>query len=79
MEASKDSQWIRPYWAPSSASRDYGRPFYDVFKAANFDFYKVDAGLFAPASVTVNNVKTGTVHRAGKVNMSILRAMMGAE
>ncbi|MEM2904246.1 MAG: methenyltetrahydromethanopterin cyclohydrolase [Candidatus Bathyarchaeia archaeon] len=65
--------------APSSASPDYGRPFYDIFKAANFDFYKVDAGLFAPASLTVNNAKTGRVHRAGGINMDILRAMMGAE
>jgi len=65
--------------APSSASADYGRPFYEVFKAANFDFYKVDPGLFAPASVTVNNVKTGKVHRAGEVNMGILRALMGAD
>jgi methenyltetrahydromethanopterin cyclohydrolase len=32
---------------PSSASRDYGRPFSEVFKAYDFDFFKID-----PAQLT---------------------------
>jgi len=31
----------------------YGKPFYDVFKEAEFDFYKIDKGMFAPAEVVL--------------------------
>jgi len=58
---------------PSSTSRDYGRPFADIFKAASYDFYKVDPMLFAPAVITVNNVKTGGIFTAGRVNPEVLR------
>jgi methenyltetrahydromethanopterin cyclohydrolase len=63
--------------APSSTSRDYGQPFYDTFKAAGFDFYKIDPGLFAPAAFVVNNVKTGVAHTAGKINLQVLKQTMG--
>jgi methenyltetrahydromethanopterin cyclohydrolase len=63
--------------APSSTSRDYGRPFYDTFKAAEFDFYKIDPGLFAPALFAVNNVKTGITHTAGRINLQVLKQTMG--
>jgi methenyltetrahydromethanopterin cyclohydrolase len=63
--------------APSSTSRDYGRPFYEIFKAAEFDFYKIDPGLFAPAAFVVNNVKTGVTHTAGKINPKVLKQAMG--
>jgi len=62
--------------APSSASKDYGRPFYEVFKAANFDFYKIDSGIFAPATFAVTNVKTGVTHTAGKINPTLLKQTM---
>ncbi len=39
---------------PSDASRDYGKPFYKTFKAAGFDFFKVDHNVFAPARVVMN-------------------------
>ena len=38
---------------PSSASRDYGKPFGQIFKEAGFDFYKIDPMLFSPARVLV--------------------------
>jgi len=57
---------------PSSTSRDYGRPFADIFSAAGYDFYKIDASLFAPAAITVNNIRTGVTFTAGKVNPEIL-------
>ena len=34
---------------PSFNSRDYGQPFADIFKAYDYDFYKVDGSLFSPA------------------------------
>ena len=62
---------------PSSESKSYGEPFYDLFKAAGFDFYKIDPGLFAPAIVTVNNLKTGKITTAGKINEEILLKSIG--
>lgn len=58
---------------PSSCSKDYGKPFAEIFKAAKNDFYLIDAGLFAPATITVNNVKTGKSFTAGQINVDILR------
>jgi methenyltetrahydromethanopterin cyclohydrolase len=63
--------------APSKASRAYGKPFIEIFKEANYDFYKIDPNLFAPATVTINNVKTGNVFRNGEVNAEILAASLG--
>lgn len=44
---------------PSCASRDFGRPFAEVFKDYGYDFYKVDPNLFSPAEVTIVNLRTG--------------------
>ena len=63
--------------APSKASPDYGRPFIEIFKEANYDFYKIDQNLFAPAVVVVNNIKTGNVIRAGEINPEILEKSLG--
>ena len=57
---------------PSSQSRDYGRPFADIFKDAGYDFYKIDSDLFAPAVIVVNNIMTGVSHRAGEINERVL-------
>lgn len=59
--------------APSSSSKDYGKPFYEIFKAAGYDFYKVDPGFFAPAVVVVNNLRSGATYSAGELNWSVLR------
>lgn len=59
--------------APSCTSSAYGRPFYEIFKEANYDFYKIDPALFAPAKITVNNIKTGKSFSAGTVNLEILK------
>ncbi len=62
--------------APSSTAKDYGKPFYDVFKAAGFDFYKIDPNLFAPAVVSVNNIKTGQTFKSGRMNAAVLKETM---
>jgi methenyltetrahydromethanopterin cyclohydrolase len=59
--------------APASTSSDYGKPFAELFKEAGYDFYKIDPELFAPAVVIVNNIQTGTVFRAGKLDEAILQ------
>ncbi|MEM4245997.1 MAG: methenyltetrahydromethanopterin cyclohydrolase [Candidatus Bathyarchaeia archaeon] len=63
--------------SPSSSSRDYGKPFYDVFKEAEFDFYRVDPNLFAPAEIAVTNVTTGRTFRAGSMNIPTLKKSIG--
>jgi methenyltetrahydromethanopterin cyclohydrolase len=57
---------------PSAASKDYGEPFYDVFKKANFDFFNVDPGLFSPAAVVLSSLRTDKSVSAGKVNTAVL-------
>jgi len=63
--------------APSSASKSYGKPFFEIFKEANYDFYKIDPGLFAPAVLIVNNAKTGSIFKAGKIHVEIFKRSMG--
>lgn len=60
---------------PSSASKDYGIPFYDLFKRYG-DFYKIDPLLFSPAKVTIANGSSGRIFRAGKVNKDLLRSAL---
>ncbi len=58
--------------APASASPSYGKPFYEIFKEAGFDFYKIDKGLFAPAKITVNDILSGRTYSAGELNPQLL-------
>ncbi len=62
---------------PSSASRDYGVPFLEIFERAGRDFYKVDPLLFSPARVTFINLKTGNSFRYGKVTPDVLAKSFG--
>ncbi len=57
---------------PSSSSRDYGKSFGQIFKEVNYDFYKIDPMLFAPAQVIVSTLKSGKTFRAGNVNEDLL-------
>ncbi|MEM3694896.1 MAG: methenyltetrahydromethanopterin cyclohydrolase [Candidatus Bathyarchaeia archaeon] len=63
--------------APSKASKDYGKTFIEIFKAANYDFYKIDPELFAPAVITINNVKTGNTFQNGEINIKALKESFG--
>lgn len=57
---------------PSSASKDYGKPFAEVFKAVNMDFYQIDPLLFSPAKVAVSNVATGKTFFSGQFDEALL-------
>jgi methenyltetrahydromethanopterin cyclohydrolase len=61
---------------PSSASRDYGTPFYEIFKRYDNDFYKIDPLLFSPAEVWLTSVQSGKTYHAGHVNPEVLRASL---
>ena len=60
---------------PSRNSRDYGRSFADIFKEVEYDFYKIDGALFAPAEVWVSNVDSGNTWHAGSLNMALLQGL----
>ena len=60
---------------PSKNSSDYGRSFADIFKAAEYDFYKIDAALFAPAEVWVSNLDSGNTWHGGGLNMGLLTGL----
>ena len=60
---------------PSRNSRDFGRSFADIFKAAEFDFYKIDPALFAPAEVWVGNLDSGHTWHGGALDMALLTGL----
>ena len=57
---------------PSSASKDYGKPFCEIFKDVEYDFYKIDPMLFSPACVAVTSLTTGHTFHAGKIDLDLL-------
>jgi len=63
--------------APANTSSSYGKPFIETFKEANYNFYDIDPGLFAPATYTVTNIKTGKSITVGKINHSLLKLSYG--
>ena len=60
---------------PSRNSRDYGRSFADIFREVEYDFYKIDGALFAPAEVWVSNLDSGNTWHAGALNMALLQGL----
>jgi methenyltetrahydromethanopterin cyclohydrolase len=61
---------------PSSTSKDYGTPFYDIFKRYDNDFYKIDPMLFSPAEVWLTSATSGRTFHAGSVNAEVLRTSL---
>jgi methenyltetrahydromethanopterin cyclohydrolase len=62
---------------PSCKSQGYGKPFYDIFKEADFDFYKIDTSLFSPAEVVINELSEGVVYHTGAVNPEVTLKSFG--
>ena len=61
---------------PSTASSDYGTPFYETFKRYDGDFYKIDPLLFSPAEVWLTSASSGRTFHAGHLNPAVLRASL---
>ncbi len=57
---------------PSIKSKDYGKPFADIFAAVKGDFYAIDRMLFSPAMVTVTALKSGESFESGHIDTAIL-------
>ena len=62
---------------PSTNSHHFGKPFYQTFKEAGFDFYKVDEGIFAPARLNVNDLKNKKTISSGEIYPEILFQSFG--
>jgi len=62
---------------PSKASKSCGRPFMEILKEANYDFYKIDPDLFAPAVIVINNATTGNTFQNGEINVKALIESFG--
>ena len=60
---------------PASSSKDYGTPFYDLFRRYDCDFYKIDPLLFSPAEIYINDLASGRTFHAGRVDPDILSKM----
>ena len=59
---------------PSEASRDYGRPFAEIFARVKGDFYAIDPMLFSPAEVTVTAIESGESFHNGRIDSKLLDA-----
>lgn len=62
---------------PSSSSRDFGKPFAQVFADAGNDFYKIDPMLFSPAEVMVTAIDSGRTFRGGRLAPELLERSFG--
>jgi methenyltetrahydromethanopterin cyclohydrolase len=60
---------------PSSASKDYGTPCYQLFKRYG-DFYNVDPLLFCPSEVAMTNLTSGKTYHAGQPNPQVLKTSL---
>ena len=57
---------------PSSNSKDYGKPFKDIFQDYKGDFYKIDGMLFSPAKIIINSLETGETFCFGNINKDLI-------
>ncbi|MFO1057181.1 MAG: methenyltetrahydromethanopterin cyclohydrolase [Dongiaceae bacterium] len=62
---------------PSRGSRDYGRPFAEVFKAYEGRFYDIDPLLFSPARAIVTALDSGSSFAAGDLDEALLDRSFG--
>lgn len=62
---------------PSAGSRDYGRPFAEVFKSYKGDFYAMDRLLFSPARVTVTALDSGRSFHGGSLDEALIDKSFG--
>jgi methenyltetrahydromethanopterin cyclohydrolase len=64
---------------PASASGDYGRPFIEIFRRYDHDFYKIDPYLFSPGEIWLTAVESGNTFHAGRLEPVVLRQSLLGE
>ncbi|MCA9192890.1 MAG: methenyltetrahydromethanopterin cyclohydrolase [Planctomycetales bacterium] len=62
---------------PSCASGDYGAPFAEIFRRNDFDFYKIDPGLFSPAAIRLINLSSGNSWFFGESRSDLIAKSFG--
>jgi methenyltetrahydromethanopterin cyclohydrolase len=62
---------------PSAGSRDYGRPFAEIFDSYKGDFYAMDRLLFSPARVTVTALESGRSFHSGALDEALIDKSFG--
>ena len=62
---------------PSNTSHDYGKPFAEVFKDYQYDFFKIDPMLFSPAQIAVSHLPSGKTFHAGVIALDLLQSSFG--
>jgi len=62
---------------PSKGSRDYGRPFAEIFNAYNGDFYAMDRLLFSPAQAIVTALDSGNTFHGGALDEALIDKSFG--
>lgn len=77
VDASDDEAQQLAEKMPSNTSSDYGRPFGEIFKAYEYDFFKIDPMLFSPAKVIVTNIQSAKSFTAGELNVALLEKSFG--
>lgn len=64
---------------PSRNAKDHGRSFAEIFKEVEYDFYKIDGALFAPAEVWVTNLESGNTWHGGGLELGLLQKLWQQE
>jgi methenyltetrahydromethanopterin cyclohydrolase len=62
---------------PSRGSRDYGRPFAEIFNAYKGDFYAMDRLLFSPAQAVVTALDSGHSFHGGALDEALVDRSFG--
>ena len=62
---------------PSGGSKDYGKPFAQVFRDYGYDFFRIDPMLFSPARVAVTALASGRTFCAGRLDGELLERSFG--
>lgn len=53
-------------------SPDYGKLYGELYESAGKDFYKVDFRNYAPSEVTLNDLRTGLLCKAGRIRVDMI-------
>ena len=63
---------------PGSSSKDYGKPFAEVFRDYGYDFFRIDPMLFSPARVAVTALGSGRTFHGGRLDGEALERSFGS-
>lgn len=64
---------------PSCSSRQFGRPFAELFSECGRDFYRLDPLLFAPAEITLTSARSDYRRTFGDVRLDLYTQALGSQ